>query len=47
MDELFFLPRVPIAMPRTYWLEDTLSSQIAVEEPSGYQFERILQAFRT
>jgi alpha-N-acetylglucosamine transferase len=46
MDELFFLPRTPIAMPRAYWLEDTLSSQIAVIEPSKYQFERILQAFR-
>ncbi|KAG9516576.1 nucleotide-diphospho-sugar transferase, partial [Aureobasidium melanogenum] len=46
MDELFFLPRTPIAMPRAYWLVDTLSSQIAVIEPSKYQFERILQAFR-
>jgi hypothetical protein len=46
MDELFFLPRTPIAMPRAYWLEDTLSSQIAVIEPSKYQFERVLQAFR-
>jgi hypothetical protein len=47
MDELFFLRPTPIAMPRTYWLEDTVSSQIAVEEPCGYQFEWILQAFRT
>ena len=46
MDELFLLPRVPIAMPRAYWLEEGLSSQIAVIEPSEYQFERILQAFR-
>ena len=46
MDELFFLPRVPIAMPRAYWLEEGLSSQIAVIEPSEYQFERILRAFR-
>ncbi|KAG9512321.1 nucleotide-diphospho-sugar transferase, partial [Aureobasidium melanogenum] len=46
MDELFLLPRAPIAMPRAYWLEEGLSSQIAVIEPSEYQFERTLQAFR-
>ncbi|KEQ57827.1 nucleotide-diphospho-sugar transferase [Aureobasidium melanogenum CBS 110374] len=46
MDELFLLPRASIAMPRAYWLEEGLSSQIAVIEPSKYQFERILQAFR-
>lgn len=33
-------------MPRAYWLEEGLSYQIAVIEPSEYQFERILRAFR-
>ncbi|KAG9543841.1 nucleotide-diphospho-sugar transferase, partial [Aureobasidium melanogenum] len=46
MDELFVLPRVPIAMPRAYWLEEGLSYQITVIELSEYQFERILRAFR-
>jgi hypothetical protein len=47
MDELFFLPRTTIVMLCAYWLvEDALSSQIAVTEPSKYQYERILQAFR-
>ncbi|KAG9963687.1 glycosyltransferase family 8 protein, partial [Aureobasidium melanogenum] len=45
MDELFFLPKVPVAMPRAYWLEDTLSSQLVVIEPSKQEFERILHAF--
>ncbi|KAH0269488.1 nucleotide-diphospho-sugar transferase, partial [Aureobasidium melanogenum] len=45
MDELFFLPKVPVAMPRAYWLEDTLSSQLVVIEPSKQEFERILYAF--
>lgn len=37
LDELFFLPKTPIAMPRAYWLLpeiNTLSSLIAVIEPS-------------
>lgn len=37
MDELFFLPKATIAMPRAYWLlpeTRTLSSLIAVIEPS-------------
>jgi hypothetical protein len=47
MDELFFLPRTTIVMLCAYWLMgNALSSQIAVVEPSKYQFERILQAFR-
>ncbi|KAG9647663.1 glycosyltransferase family 8 protein, partial [Aureobasidium melanogenum] len=45
MDELFFLPKVPVAMPRAYWLENTLSSQLVVIEPSKQEFERILDTF--
>ncbi|KAI4730380.1 nucleotide-diphospho-sugar transferase [Aureobasidium sp. EXF-10728] len=45
MDELFFLPKVPVAMPRAYWLDNTLSSQLVVIEPSKQEFERILYAF--
>ncbi|THX74408.1 nucleotide-diphospho-sugar transferase [Aureobasidium pullulans] len=45
MDELFFLPRVPVAMPRAYWLDNTLSSQLIVIEPSQREFKRILDAF--
>ncbi|THW72422.1 nucleotide-diphospho-sugar transferase [Aureobasidium pullulans] len=45
MDELFFLPRVPVAMPRAYWLDNTLSSQSIVIEPSQREFKRILDAF--
>lgn len=45
MDELFFLPQAPVAMPRAYWLDDTLSSQLIVIHPSKTEFERILYAF--
>ncbi|KAJ5485695.1 Glucose N-acetyltransferase 1 [Penicillium diatomitis] len=41
MDELFFLPPTPIAMPRAYWLlpeTRTLSSLLAVIEPSYQEF---------
>jgi len=35
MDELFFLPSTPVAMPRAYWFDHFfLSSQIIVAEPS-------------
>lgn len=45
MDELFFLPHAPVAMPRAYWLEDTMSSQLMVIEPSVLEFRRIQHAF--
>jgi alpha-N-acetylglucosamine transferase len=45
MDELFLLPQVPVAMPRAYWLDDTMSSQLMVIEPSQIEFERIENAF--
>ncbi|KAJ5937025.1 Glucose N-acetyltransferase 1 [Penicillium verhagenii] len=41
LDELFFLPKTPIAMPRAYWLLpeiNTLSSLIAVIEPSFREY---------
>lgn len=45
MDELFLLPSAPVAMPRAYWLDDTLSSQLVLVEPSTFEFKRILAAF--
>jgi len=45
MDELFFLPQAPVAMPRAYWLDDTMSSQLMVIEPSLVEFDRIQYAF--
>jgi hypothetical protein len=45
MDELFFLPPAPVAMPRAYWLDNILSSQLIVIQPSKTEFERILYAF--
>jgi len=45
MDELFLLPSAPVAMPRAYWLENTLSSQIVLIEPSEFEFKRIQDAF--
>ncbi|KAI5271371.1 nucleotide-diphospho-sugar transferase [Aureobasidium subglaciale] len=45
MDELFFLPQVPVAMPRAYWMDNTLSSQMIVIQPSNTEFERIKNAF--
>lgn len=45
MDELFFLPQANVAMPRAYWLDDTLSSQLMVIQPAEKEFERIEYAF--
>lgn len=50
MDELFFLPSTPVAMPRAYWLlpdTQTLSSQIVVIEPSYNEFMALKEATRT
>lgn len=46
MDELFFLPSAPVAMPRAYWLESPgiLSSQLVLLEPSTIEFDRVLEA---
>lgn len=45
MDELFLIPSSPVAMPRAYWLNDSLSSQLVLVEPSEFEFQRILKAF--
>jgi alpha-N-acetylglucosamine transferase len=45
MDELFLLPSAPVAMPRAYWLDDILSSQLVLVEPSTFEFNRIQEAF--
>ncbi|KAF2726178.1 glycosyltransferase family 8 protein [Polychaeton citri CBS 116435] len=47
MDELFLMPSAPVAMPRAYWLEDTLSSQLVLVEPSQFEFKRIKDAFES
>jgi hypothetical protein len=45
MDELFLLPTAPVAMPRTYWLEQFfLSSQLIVIEPSEDGWQRVQSA---
>ena len=45
MDELFFLPPAPVAMPRAFWLHDKgdnfLSSQLIVIQPSEPEWQRI------
>ena len=46
MDELFLLPTAPVGMPRAYWLDNTLSSQLVLIEPSDSEFARIEEAFQ-
>ncbi|KAK5703860.1 hypothetical protein LTR97_002873 [Elasticomyces elasticus] len=49
MDELFFLPSAPVAMPRAYWLEEhtrVLSSQVVLIEPSAKEFDRIIDSLQ-
>ena len=47
MDELFLMPSAPVAMPRAYWLDNTLSSQLVLIEPSKFEFHRIEEAFES
>ncbi|KAM0556113.1 hypothetical protein ACHAPJ_006102, partial [Fusarium lateritium] len=44
MDELFFLPPAPVAMPQAYWItsEKVLSSQVMLIEPSEAEFARVM-----
>jgi hypothetical protein len=45
MDELFFLPTCPVALPRAYWLypeKKILSSQIMLIQPSEAEFARVM-----
>jgi hypothetical protein len=47
MDELFFLPSCPVAIPRAFWLnpdDHVLSSQIFIIQPSAMEFERVSRA---
>ncbi|KAL1955890.1 hypothetical protein VTO42DRAFT_7963 [Malbranchea cinnamomea] len=46
MDELFLLPHAPVAMPRAYWLDNTLSSTLMLIEPSRVEFSRIETAIK-
>lgn len=41
MDELFLMPPAPVAMPRAYWLENTLNAQMALVQPSEAAFAAI------
>ncbi|KAI6798868.1 glycosyltransferase family 8 protein [Hortaea werneckii] len=41
MDELFLTPSAPVAMPRAYWLKDTLNAQMALVQPSEAAFAAI------
>ncbi|OTA38014.1 hypothetical protein BTJ68_02156 [Hortaea werneckii EXF-2000] len=41
MDELFLMPSAPVAMPRAYWLKDTLTSGMALVQPSEAAFAAI------
>lgn len=47
MDELFFLPSTPLALPRAYWLNNTLNSQLLLIEPSTPSFTRVKAAMST
>lgn len=47
MDELFYSPPSPVAMPRAYWLDfngRTLSSQMVLVQPSEFEFTRVMKA---
>ena len=48
MDELFFLPKAPVAIPRSYWLPEhepvKVSSQLIVIQPSKKEFVRVQKA---
>lgn len=45
MDELFFLPATPVALPRAYWLNrPTLGSHIMLIQPSVANFNRVAKA---
>ncbi|PYH79446.1 nucleotide-diphospho-sugar transferase [Aspergillus uvarum CBS 121591] len=47
LDELFLLPPSPVVLPRAYWLSPasrTMSTLIALIEPSASEFHRIQQA---
>ncbi|KAJ5372368.1 hypothetical protein N7517_004374 [Penicillium concentricum] len=50
MDELFFMPPFPLAIPRAYWLnpnDRVMSSQLLLIQPSHFEFNRIMTAIAT
>lgn len=53
MDELFFMPPCPIAMPRAYWLlkdkppKKILATHVMVIQPSAVEFSRIEKLINT
>lgn len=49
MDELFLLPRCPVALPRAYWIDPerhVLSSQLVLIESSDFEFDRVMHAMQ-
>lgn len=50
MDELFFLPPCPLALPRAYWLDPdhrVMTSYLMMIEPSKLEFDRIVATIET
>ncbi|CVL05454.1 related to GNT1 alphaN-acetylglucosamine transferase K. lactis [Fusarium mangiferae] len=49
MDELFFLPTAPVAMPRAYWIspEKILSSHLMLIQPSETELFRIMERVKS
>ncbi|CAG7952953.1 unnamed protein product [Penicillium salamii] len=50
MDELFFLPSCPLALPRAYWLDPdhrVMTSYLMIIEPSKFEFDRIVATMET
>lgn len=50
MDELFFLPPCPVAIPRAYWLDPdhrVMTTYLMLIQPSHLAFDRILEAIKT
>lgn len=46
MDELFLLPKSTVAMPRAYWMNDSLSAQIVLIAPSDFEFHLVRLALQ-
>ena len=44
MDDLFLVPATPLALPRAYWLNNTLASRLFLITPSASAFSRIQDA---
>ncbi|EAS27424.1 glucose N-acetyltransferase 1 [Coccidioides immitis RS] len=46
MDELFLFPSAKVALTRAYWLDNFLSSQLILLEPSATEFARIQESIK-